>query len=381
MAACLSVSCLSACPRRYSPVGLPVCPSVPLGGKKQALETHCVAAARRPADDPNTETRRECHDGEDNDGDGLVDCDDPDCASMMMCRMAGGGVISIGAPQHGGGAVSVGGSGGRVIGINPGGRGGITVGGNGGAISTLPILGGCDLTSLASAADAVTATCCAGNDCSGGVPTACTASCAPVFLDFMQNCGSMLALVPGAGDQYNILQASCQALEGASDSATGAGTVGSDCGMNTALTIAMGCTNYEGDFCSSSCYNQLQPFMHQCDAQLSTVVSTLLSSAIAQLQSNNCVASPPTMGMIPATPTKPATTVNTEYTDLFDTNGRATMVAVCVPGMDTSALPTKCSHECADVLVPLYASCRTVMEAAIPGIGAFAEICSVAQGH
>ena len=362
------------------------CPSVPRSlwnaGRRRALKSACAAVAHRPADDPNTETRQECRDQQDNDGDGLVDCDDPDCASMLMCRMAGGGVISIGGPRQGGGAISIGGSGGRVIGINPGGTGGITVGGNGGQISTLPILGGqCDLTSLSSAADAVTATCCAGNDCSGGVPTTCTASCAPVFLDFMQNCGSMLALIPGAGDQYNVLRASCQALEGASDSATGAGTVGSDCGMNTALTIAMDCTSYQGDFCSSSCYNQLQPFMHQCEAQLSTVVSALLSSGIAQLQSNNCVASPPMIGVIPAAPTKPTTTVNTECTDLFDANGRATMVAVCVPGMDMSALPTKCSHECADVLVPLYASCGTVMEAAIPGIGAFAEICSAAQGH
>jgi len=334
-----------------------------------------------PPEDPSTETGHECHDGQDNDGDGTVDCDDSDCAAMMMCRMAGGGVISVGG--HGG---TVGGTGGvHVIGVDPGGRGGITVGGNGrpGTISTLPIVGGqCDVASLSSSAEAVTATCCAGTDCSSGVPTVCTASCAPVFLDFMQSCGSMLALVPGVSDQYNLLQASCQALEGASDSAAGAGTVGSDCGMNTALTIGMGCTNLEADFCNSACYRQLQPFMQQCEAQLSTVVSSMLSSAIAQLQSSNCVASTtPMVGMIPATPMKPAATVDSECTNLFDQDGRATMIAVCVPGMGMSALPTKCSHECADVLVPMYASCGTVMEAAIPGIGAFAQVCSAAQGH
>ena len=32
-----------------------------------------------PCDDPKTETRRECFDHKDNDGDGETDCDDPDC--------------------------------------------------------------------------------------------------------------------------------------------------------------------------------------------------------------------------------------------------------------------------------------------------------------
>ena len=36
--------------------------------------------------DPATETRRECRDGEDNDSDGLFDCDDPDCQDSRACR-------------------------------------------------------------------------------------------------------------------------------------------------------------------------------------------------------------------------------------------------------------------------------------------------------
>jgi hypothetical protein len=36
-------------------------------------------------DDPNTESRWECHDGKDNDGDGIKDCDDPDCAAHPCC--------------------------------------------------------------------------------------------------------------------------------------------------------------------------------------------------------------------------------------------------------------------------------------------------------
>ena len=41
-------------------------------------------------DDPATESRRECRDNIDNDGDGAADCADPDCATMPTCRPAPG---------------------------------------------------------------------------------------------------------------------------------------------------------------------------------------------------------------------------------------------------------------------------------------------------
>ena len=44
-----------------------------------------------PGDDEDTETGRECRDGADNDGDGLVDCDDDDCEDSRSCRGGGGG--------------------------------------------------------------------------------------------------------------------------------------------------------------------------------------------------------------------------------------------------------------------------------------------------
>ena len=37
-------------------------------------------------DDPNTETRRECFDGKDNDEDGKTDCEDPDCKKDPRIR-------------------------------------------------------------------------------------------------------------------------------------------------------------------------------------------------------------------------------------------------------------------------------------------------------
>ncbi len=45
----------------------------------------------RTTEDPNTESGRECRDGVDNDGDGTMDCEDPDCAELLICTMAGGG--------------------------------------------------------------------------------------------------------------------------------------------------------------------------------------------------------------------------------------------------------------------------------------------------
>eukprot|EP01043_Picozoa_sp_COSAG02_P033697 COSAG02_NODE_2314_length_9156_cov_8.075072_7_plen_252_part_00 len=45
----------------------------------------------RTPEDPNTESGRECRDGVDNDGDGTMDCEDPDCATMRMCTGAGTG--------------------------------------------------------------------------------------------------------------------------------------------------------------------------------------------------------------------------------------------------------------------------------------------------
>ena len=53
-----------------------------------ALLFEVAARGGRGRDDPNTETMRECGDGQDNDGDGTADCDDPDCATAPPC-MAG----------------------------------------------------------------------------------------------------------------------------------------------------------------------------------------------------------------------------------------------------------------------------------------------------
>ena len=44
------------------------------------------------AQDPTTESGRECRDQIDNDGDGTMDCEDPDCARSPLCRGAQNGV-------------------------------------------------------------------------------------------------------------------------------------------------------------------------------------------------------------------------------------------------------------------------------------------------
>ena len=74
--------------------------------------------------------------------------------------------------------------------------------------------GGCNPASMAQSAASVTTTCCAGDgiDCSMGVPSDCTAECAPIYLDFMEDCGDMLAQTPLVGPQYTALQEKCQAV-------------------------------------------------------------------------------------------------------------------------------------------------------------------------
>jgi len=55
----------------------------------------CCPHRGRPqqaAEDPNTESGRECRDQQDNDGDGTMDCEDPDCARSPLCRGAQNGV-------------------------------------------------------------------------------------------------------------------------------------------------------------------------------------------------------------------------------------------------------------------------------------------------
>ena len=65
------------------------------------LRTHASTKANNhvslPAQDPNTESGRECRDGQDNDGDGTTDCADPDCASSRMC--GGGGTGGTGGTR------------------------------------------------------------------------------------------------------------------------------------------------------------------------------------------------------------------------------------------------------------------------------------------
>ena len=65
--------------RRASPTGY----AHPLHA--DARLTTDVAAAQ----DPNTESGRECMDGLDNDGDGTMDCADSDCAAMRQCANGG----------------------------------------------------------------------------------------------------------------------------------------------------------------------------------------------------------------------------------------------------------------------------------------------------
>ena len=135
--------------------------------------------------------------------------------------------------------------------------------------------GGCNPASMAQSAASVTTTCCAGEgiDCSMGVPSDCTAECAPIYLDFMEDCGDMLAQTPLVGPQYTALQEKCQAVAPGGDKDGLSETGGSDaCNMNSAVSIMMVCARTvsqlgqggrgggDVDPCRTPCYTMLQPF-------------------------------------------------------------------------------------------------------------------------
>ena len=287
-------------------------------------------------DSPDTETGRECGDGQDNDGDGTSDCDDPDCATAPPCMQGGRG-----------------------------GRGGPG--------------GGCNPATMATSATLVTTTCCTGADCSTGVPSTCTAACAPVFLDFMDDCGTMVQQIPGMSQQYAALQEQCHGVEQGEDGAgrppPPPGVV--DCGMNSAVQITMQCSNVRGDFCSSPCYATLAPFLAQCQDQMTPTLTMMLSSAMGM--AGSCGGAPATGGGGRGGGGG-ASDISAECTTLFNDEGRATLIATCLPSGDITTMPTKCSHACADVLVPLYNSCGTVLQAAVPGIDSFFSLCETTQG-
>jgi hypothetical protein len=185
-------------------------------------------------------------------------------------------------------------------------------------------------------------------------------------------------MIPGMSAQYANLQSQCDNVEVTADG-TGGPTGAQDCGMNSAVRIMMGCQRIRGDFCTSPCYAALNPFVTECQAQMDPTMTMMLSSAMTQY--GNC----PTTGvpMTPSTPVMPTdpNAVNAECAALITADGQATLVATCLPSGDMTVMPTKCSHACADVLIPLYTQCGPMLAAAVPGIDAFAAICQTTQGH
>ena len=352
----------------------------------------CLSVYARGSDDPGTETLRECGDGLDNDGDGTIDCADPDCATARPC-LAGGGRGAGGGPPPDSPGTETGrecGDGldndgdGTIDCADPdcamappcqgGGRGGR--GGRGGAGAA------CDAMTLATSAATVTSTCCEGADCSTGVPTSCTAGCAPVFLDFMESCGTLISAIPGMSQPYTQLQSQCRAVERGVDGAGTAPPAGvANCGMNDAVAIMMSCAAVSGDFCSSPCYASLSPFLAQCQEQMTPTLVMMLSSGIERVAACGTTGAGGAGGGGGGGGGDGGADTTTECTTLLNDEGRATLIATCLPSGDITTMPTKCSHACADVLVPLYSSCGTVMQTMVPGIDSFASVCQATQGH
>ena len=88
----LAASALEQPPEQRAPTASSIdrlCPGLCFFFPLKALTTSVCVFAHR--DDPGTESGRECGDRQDNDGDGISDCDDPDCATAPNCMRGGRG--------------------------------------------------------------------------------------------------------------------------------------------------------------------------------------------------------------------------------------------------------------------------------------------------
>lgn len=118
-----------------------------------------------------------------------------------------------------------------------------------------------------------TSCCTSGQSCP---PTECSTECAPRFLDFLDTydteCDSMIQQF-GLGDLRGMCEAT-MAAGGETDTPA-------DCGTGRAMGLAMACAYVDPtDFCSSPCYQQLDPFARECADVVPSEVMGMIGSAL-----------------------------------------------------------------------------------------------------
>lgn len=131
------------------------------------------------------------------------------------------------------------------------------------AASVVPIQG-CDLATMNKFSSRMNAACCKNNACPTGttVPNKCSQDCAPVFLQFFEDCGAYLNGLPG-GDAMHKFADVCKKQDGAGSKTT-------SCDPGSLLsTMFFSCSgidhNNKHAFCGTECAKGVQDFLDRCE--------------------------------------------------------------------------------------------------------------------
>eukprot|EP01052_Picozoa_sp_SAG31_P007254 SAG31_NODE_344_length_17385_cov_58.217575_3_plen_526_part_00 len=150
----------------------------------------------------------------------------------------------------------------------------------------------CDLTRMVNAAQDVTASCCLPGECELGLPQHCSATCAPVFLNFWtdygESCDDTLSSLPGLSTVFDRLRQSCEAAGGLDDREAKA----SDCGVAAVMPAMQFCALADlsdtANFCSGACHSALEPLMNRCGTRLESDETVALIAGEAMSAIHNC---------------------------------------------------------------------------------------------
>lgn len=120
---------------------------------------------------------------------------------------------------------------------------------------------GCDLTTMSSFSGHVNKVCCADGACPSGstVPTTCSKNCAPVFVQFFEECGAYFSGLPSA-----------QAMEKFANVCKAADSKTTSCDVGSLLTtMFFSCSgidhNEKTSFCGTECAKGVQDFLDRCN--------------------------------------------------------------------------------------------------------------------
>ena len=257
--------------------------------------------------------------------------------------------------------------------------------------------GTCDMMTMSQDAQQVMTNCCPDpRECNDGVPSTCSFACSGIFMDFWEECGSMVALSaqgPAMSNFYGQCQDTAAGAKGPAVSIHG-GSAQVDaavyqCSMAEVMSIALECTNAASNmatFCTTPCYDQLRPFYDQCSASMNVMMEGLIDGYVRDMdQCDGDAPGPPGAPPPPpppsawgppppptppprikpppvpiAPPPPPGSAQASEECAMLAMTALQDVEGLCCGG-DCRATPTSCSHECSQIFMPFYRDCAQTL--------------------